>query len=134
MSIFFDTSSEEIDLLDKVELDNQSKSDLGLGDICFDVEDFTSTIKFYKDLGLKTLEGNEDDDWVILGQGNLRLGLYKGKGNNLTINFRQGNIESITERLKQNGLTFKTENVQETDGTVSSMLIDPDGYLIYFNS
>lgn len=134
LSIFFDTAPKEIDLVSKVQLDNLTKSDLGLCDICFNVEDLPSTIKFYKDLGLSIIDGNEDEGWLIMGQGNLRLGLYKGKGNDLTINFREGDIESITERLKKTGLTFKTENIQEDDGTISSMLMDPDGYLIYFNS
>ena len=111
-----------------------TKSDLGLCDICFDVEDLLSTIKFYTDLGLSKIDGSEDEGWIILGQGNLRLGLYQGNGKDLTINFRDGNIKAITQRLKQNGLKFNTENIQEDDGTISSMMVDPDGYLIYFNS
>ncbi|OLS23040.1 MAG: hypothetical protein HeimC2_27800 [Candidatus Heimdallarchaeota archaeon LC_2] len=134
VSLFFDTAPPEIDLLDRVQLNNITKSDLGLCDICFDVEDLLSTIKFYTDLGLSKIDGSEDEGWIILGQGNLRLSLYQGNGKDLTINFRDGNIKAITQRLKQNGLKFNTENIQEDDGTISSMMVDPDGYLIYFNS
>jgi len=122
------------DLLKIHEPESETNSLLGYCDICFDVKDVTKSHEFYSSLGFKHKEGNPDKDWVVLSSGNLRLGLFPGDEQQMTINFRGGDVAQIAKHISDNGYKLKQEPIEEEDGSIGASMDDPDGYLLYFNS
>jgi catechol 2,3-dioxygenase-like lactoylglutathione lyase family enzyme len=110
------------------------KLQLGRFDLCLDVTDVKKSAEFYKKLGLIEVEGNIEENWVVLSQGNLRLALYQGHIKEITLNFRGGNVQSITNDLKAKGIEFEKDVKIAEDGSVSAEIRDPDGYSIFFDT
>jgi catechol 2,3-dioxygenase-like lactoylglutathione lyase family enzyme len=139
-ALFFDTSEEELDLIDEMKQHpgrfslKGKKIKLGRTDICLDVQILERSIEFYKNLGLDELEGDLNEGFMILGHSNLRLGLFKGKSNEMTINFRGGDVFEVTKILKDKGFAFKDDAKENLEGGVSSTMFDPDGYFIFFDT
>ena len=107
---------------------------LGRVDICLDVKDVRKSFEFYSKMGFKQVEGNLEEGWAVLVHNNLRLGLYEGHIEEMMINFRGGDVFSITKALKEKGFTFEKDVRKEENGGAGATLRDPDGHLIYFNT
>ncbi len=139
-SIFFDTALPELDLIEEMNKNPEMFSledaelKLGITDVCLDVSNIAHSVDFFERLGLTPVNGNLDEGWVVLSHNNLRLALFKGEDNNLTINFRGGDVYEITEELKHRGFQFQNDAKEEEDGSVGSSLYDPDGYYIQFST
>jgi catechol 2,3-dioxygenase-like lactoylglutathione lyase family enzyme len=110
-----------------------NKEPLGRFDLCLNVKDVKKSAEFYMKLGLEKVEGNLDENWIVLAQGNLRLGLYQGHIEEITLNFRGGDVIKIGESLKNLGYTFE-KGPKSTEKGASAELRDPDGYLIFFDT
>ncbi|MHA2365503.1 MAG: VOC family protein [Candidatus Hodarchaeales archaeon] len=107
---------------------------LGRFDLCLNIKDIHKSVDFYKKLGLLEVEGNIDEGWMVLANGNLRLALYQGHIKEVTLNFRGGNVMEISKKLKDQGFEFHKEPVQNKEGSASATLKDPDGYVIFFDT
>ena len=110
-----------------------NQAPLGRFDLCLTVKDVRKSAKFYQMLGLEQVEVNLDENWIVLAQGNLRLALYQGQINEITLNFRGGDVLKIGSSLKELGFTFEKEPVSTEEGA-SATLRDPDGFLIFFDT
>jgi catechol 2,3-dioxygenase-like lactoylglutathione lyase family enzyme len=138
--IFFDTHETELKLGKEYKFDfdqiYQAKPSIMLGrtDLCLDVSNLQESVEFYENLGLVRLEGNMDDKWIILSQGNLRLALFEADETAITINFRGGDVKSIYDILMEKQIQFEKPPMEEDDGSVGMTLYDPDGNFIYFNT
>lgn len=138
--IFFDTHETELELGRNYEFDSNNiyqitpRLILGRTDLCLDVSDIQKSAEFYLNLGLRKVQGNIEEKWIILSQGNLRLGLFESPSTNITINFRGGDVEKIYNKLKNDGVEFKDSFNTEEDGSTGASLYDPDGNFIYFNT
>lgn len=107
---------------------------LGRLDLCIDVEDIQSSFEFYSKLGMKQVEGNIAENWVVLTHRNLRLGLYQGMFKGFSMNFRGGDVGEISKYLATKNTNFKQEYTAAEKGGGSATVLDPDGYPLFFDT
>ncbi|MHA2249131.1 MAG: VOC family protein [Candidatus Kariarchaeaceae archaeon] len=144
-TIFFDTAKNELNLNQEMcdnpqmfYFDKEDELKLGRTDICLDVENLEKSLKFYLNLGLQEVEGKKEEGWVVVQQANLRLALYQkdpsSNKDNLTINFRGGDVKQIANKLSEMGYQFTTLASESEDGSWGSTLYDPDEFFIFFDT
>lgn len=114
-------------------------STLGSFSVSLAVADLTASTEFYAELGFTVVGGNADQNWLILRNGTVTIGLFQGmfERNMLTFNpgwdFACETLEEFTDvrehqqRLEAAGLALKAKVDEGTTGPGSLMLIDPDG-------
>ena len=106
------------------------------------VDDLKASQGFYESLDFKVVGGDPTQNWLILRNGTVTIGLFQGmfERNILTFNpgwdEEAGAVESFTDvrhhqqRLKLKGLSLTSEADPNSTGPASFMLVDPDGNLI----
>ncbi len=99
---------------------------------------------FYGHLGFEAAHGDEDQGWLILVNGDCKIGLFQGMFPNNTLTFNPGwdskgeplneftDIRELQEKLKSNGIELMSE-VESESGPGSFMVMDPDGNPILFD-
>lgn len=107
---------------------------LGRLDFCIDVENIQSSFEFYSKLGMKQVEGNIAENWVVLAHRNLRLGLYQGMFKGFSLNFRGGDVGEISKYLATKNANFKQEYTAAEKGGGTAIVLDPDGYPLFFDT
>ena len=108
---------------------------LGWCDWCLNVRDLATSRDFYGKLGFRVIGGNEDAGYLLMCNGDVRIGLYQGHISCNMMNFRGGDIRAIFNTLQQRGVQLDSAAVEEeSDGSLGILLKDPDGNVIYFNS
>ncbi len=109
---------------------------LGWCDECLKVKNAAASRTFYADLGFHRVEGEDDEGWAVVTNGDQRLGLYEERHmgtDAFTLNFRGGDVAGIAQNLAAKGYTFKSGPTL-IDGGGSATLLDPDGYAIFFDT
>ncbi|MEM7787658.1 MAG: VOC family protein [Bacteroidota bacterium] len=116
--------------------------DLGAFSVSLSVNDLAASKRFYEALGFSPFGGNEAEGWLVLQNGEHRIGLFQGmfEGNLLTFNpgwDQDANaldgftdVRQIQQALKDAGLTLTSEPEDGTSGPASLTLADPDGNVI----
>lgn len=119
-----------------------STSSLGAFSVSLSVKDIHVSKAFYENLGFTTMGGNIDQNWLILKNGEVIIGLFQGmfQGNLLTFNpgWNQNaentelfdDVRVIQQNLKEKGITMLSEADVTTTGPASCMFTDPDGNVI----
>lgn len=113
--------------------------ELGAFSVSLKVKDIKKSVEFYQKLGFTYKNGNIDQKWVVLKNGNTVIGLFEGyiEGNTLTFNpgwdQNAKNLENFTD-IREIQKTLKSENVkldreadENTKGPEYILLKDPDG-------
>lgn len=110
--------------------------DLGWCDVCLRVSSALASRKFYGDLGFWRVEGDDDQGWAVVTNGDVRLGLFEKAfmSDAVTLNFRGGDVFDIAQELTGRGYRFESEPKAGSDGGGTAMLRDPDGYAITFDT
>jgi len=108
--------------------------DLGETHLCLKVADLGVSLEFYEKLGFHLLEDHRAENWAILSHHNLVLGLYEGHIERNLINFRGGDVAAIAKELTAQGLTFDKAPKEESNGSWSAEMQDPDGNVLFFNT
>jgi catechol 2,3-dioxygenase-like lactoylglutathione lyase family enzyme len=103
--------------------------ELGSFSISLSVKNLRASRSFYEKLGFIVAEGEEEQDWLILRNGEATIGLYQGvlDGNMLT--FNPADVRSVEKRLKSSGLAVVRE-INGDAGPGHLLLEDPDGNTI----
>ena len=113
--------------------------DLGAFSVSLAVKDLAASRKFYETLGFDAMGGVEDQNWLIMKNGDTVIGLFQGMFEQNILTFNPGwnqsaeNVDEFTDvrdlqkKLKEEGITLMTEADETTDGPASFMLLDPDG-------
>jgi catechol 2,3-dioxygenase-like lactoylglutathione lyase family enzyme len=139
--IYFNTAEDEpvinFDIQKLPSEDN--KHPLGRFEMCLSCQDLSISIGFYQKLGFEKIDGNpEDEGWVILKHNNGIIALYNKETINTksgqVLNFRGGDVESITNDLKKQGLVMKIDFKAGKNGGGSTTLLDPDGNVIFLDT
>ena len=103
------------------------------------VEDIAVSLKFYQKLGFQEAGGDQSQNWLILRNGDVTIGLFQGMFERNVLTFNPGwnaqaeplaefdDVREIQQELKNQGLALTTEADTSTTGPASLMLIDPDG-------
>jgi catechol 2,3-dioxygenase-like lactoylglutathione lyase family enzyme len=113
--------------------------DLGAFSISLAVKDIETSKDFYQKLGFKEIGGDISQNWLILRNGDITIGLFRGMFEKNILTFNPGwdsnanNLDTFTDirtlqhRLKEQGMEFVSEADENSTGPASFMLLDPDG-------
>jgi catechol 2,3-dioxygenase-like lactoylglutathione lyase family enzyme len=116
--------------------------ELGAFSVSLSVKDLAASREFYEKLGFSPVGGDPDEDWQILRNGDVTIGLFHGmfEGNILTFNpgwdSQARPVEEFTDvrelqrRLKAQGLEMTAEADESGSGPASFVVLDPDGNAI----
>ncbi len=113
--------------------------ELGAFSVSLSVKDIAASREFYEKLGFSVFGGDQEQNWLILKNGDVVIGLFQGmfERNMLTFNpgWDQGAqaLESFTDvrelqrQLKAQGVELMDEADETTSGPASFIAVDPDG-------
>ncbi len=117
----------------------QQPTTLGAFSISLAVRDLQASRDFYEKLDFAVVGGDPAHNWLILRNGTVTLGLFKGMFERNMLTFNPGwdaqaqAVEAFTDvrehqrRLKAQGVTLMTEADENSQGPASVVLVDPDG-------
>jgi lactoylglutathione lyase len=112
---------------------------LGAFSVSLAVKDLQASRAFYEKLGFEVCGGNPAQNWLILRNGTVTIGLFQGmfERNILTFNpgwdYQAQAVEEFTDvrehqrRLKSKGLELASEADERSTGPASFVVVDPDG-------
>jgi catechol 2,3-dioxygenase-like lactoylglutathione lyase family enzyme len=104
----------------------ESQPDLGPGYIALNVADIEASLRFYAALGFEVFDGNADERWLMLRNGDNKLGLFQGMFETNILTFHPADARGIQARLQAMGLPI-AQPAEPGDGPATVMLTDPDG-------
>lgn len=112
---------------------------LGAFSVSLAVKDIAASKQFYAALGFEPAGGNEDDNWLILRNGDTVIGLFQGMFERNMLTFNPGwdqqaaetetftDVRDLQKALRERGVTLDSEADESTSGPGGFMLTDPDG-------
>ena len=113
---------------------------LGAFSVSLAVKDLQASREFYEKLGFAAAGGDPAQNWLILRNETVTIGLFQGMFERNVLTFNPGwnyeaqpvgeNFTDVREhqrRLKASGLSLAMEADETTTGPASVMLMDPDG-------
>ncbi len=125
--------------------DTPHTSSLGAFSVSLAVKDLAASKAFYAKLGFEPFAGQEDQGWLIMSNGPVKIGVFQGMfpSNILTFNpgwnAEAGPLENYTDvrkvqrDLKEKGLEIMDEADEDGKGPANFMVADPDGNVILFD-
>jgi catechol 2,3-dioxygenase-like lactoylglutathione lyase family enzyme len=118
---------------------------LGNFSVSLAVKDIQASKAFYEKLGFQEFGGDISQNWLILKNGDVVIGLFQGMFDKNILTFNPGwdgsaqKLESFTDvrelqrQLKAQGIEFASEADANTTGPASFIVTDPDGNPILFD-
>ena len=112
---------------------------LGAFSVSLAVKDLQVSREFYEKLDFQFAGGDPAQNWLILRNGTVTIGLFQGMFERNVLTFNPGwddkaqpvseftDIREHQRRLKAEGFAFTLEADESTTGPASLMLLDPDG-------
>jgi lactoylglutathione lyase len=103
---------------------------LGTFSVSLAVKDIKASRAFYEKFGFEVLDGDEAQNWLILKNGDAKIGLFQGMFEQNILTFNPPDVRSIQKQLKAQNITFTLEADETTAGAAHATLLDPDGNAI----
>lgn len=115
---------------------------LGAFSVSLSVKDLAASREFYEKLGFQPVGGDPEQNWQILRNGDVTIGLFHGmfEGNILTFNpgwdSQARDVEEFTDvrelqrQLKAQGIEMVSQADESGSGPASFVIVDPDGNAI----
>ena len=112
---------------------------LGNFSVSLTVKDLGASREFYEKLGFKVVSGDAKQNWLVLSNGNSRVGIFQGMFDKNMLCYNPGwdsekntladfdDVREIQKKLKKQGLSLTAEADESTTGPAYIMLNDPDG-------
>lgn len=112
---------------------------IGAFSVSLAVKDIEKSLQFYKDLGFEIFHGEQSQGWLILANGNTRIGLFQGMFEKNMLTFNPGwdnnaqpvepfqDVRDLQKALKAKGIAITNPADESGTGAASFMVIDPDG-------
>ena len=115
---------------------------LGNFSVSLAVKDIAASRAFYEKLGFKMVAGDQSKNWVVLQNGESKIGLFQGMFPKNTLTFNPGwdsnkatlaefvDVRELQKMVKERGLTPNPPIPaadETTTGPTYFMLTDPDG-------
>ncbi len=113
--------------------------ELGCFSVSLAVKDLERSRAFYEALGFETHGGDASQGWLILRNGDAKIGLFQGMFAKNILTFSPGldehgkkmdsftDVREIQAKLEEKGLELTTKADPGTSGPASATLTDPDG-------
>lgn len=115
---------------------------LGAFSVSLAVKDIATSKAFYEKLGFTVFHGNQEQNWLILKNGDTVIGLFQGMFENNILTFNPGwnhnaeplsdftDVRELQRQLKASGIPLMTEADESSTGPASFVIADPDGNTI----
>ncbi|HXN46905.1 MAG TPA: VOC family protein [Bryobacteraceae bacterium] len=112
---------------------------LGAFSISLAVKDIQASKTFYQKFGFKPFAGDASQNWLILKNGDLAIGLFQGMFEKNILTFNPGwdsnaqplssftDVRELQRQLKAQGVPLAQEADETTTGPASFLAVDPDG-------
>lgn len=119
--------------------------ELGNFSVSLTVKDIKASKAFYEKLDFKEVGGKLEEKWIVLQNGNARIGLFQGMFDKNIMTFNPGwtkdketmtdfqDVRDLQRTFKTRGITMTTEADESTDGPAYFMVADPDGNALLFD-
>ena len=113
--------------------------ELGNFSISLAVRDIEASRKFYEKFGFKVFTGDATQNWLILKNGNVVIGLFQGMFEKNILTFNPDwdsnaqplasftDVRELQRDLKSQGIQLQQEADESTTGPASFIAVDPDG-------
>lgn len=102
---------------------------LGNFSISLTVKDLDTSRAFYESFGFEMIAGEPEQNWIILKNGDAKIGLFHGMFDENIITFNPMDARGVEKIIKEAGYKLETECTGE-DGPTSFIVKDPDGNTI----
>jgi lactoylglutathione lyase len=118
---------------------------LGNFSVSLAVKDIAASRAFYEALGFTVLGGDQAQNWLILRNGDVVVGLFQGMFERNLLTFNPGwdanaqqlpsftDVRELQRQLKAKGIPFLQEADEGGSGPASFMVVDPDGNPLLFD-
>lgn len=118
---------------------------LGNFSVSLAVKDLQASKAFYEKFGFKEFAGNADQNWLIMKNGDVVIGLFQGMFEKNILTFNPGwdgnaqtlenftDVRELQRQLKAQGVELMSEADESTTGPASFIAVDPDGNPILFD-
>ena len=112
---------------------------LGNFSVSLAVKDLTASHAFYDKLGFVVIGGDASQNWLILRNGTVIVGLFQGMFERNMLTFNPGwdadcktlpdftDVRELQRRLRAQGIEPQTPADESGGGPASFIVIDPDG-------
>ena len=112
---------------------------LGNFSISLAVKDIEASKVFYEKLGFEKVGGDQEQKWLVLRQGDTKIGLFEGMFDSNILTFNPGwdndgntldsfdDIRKLHDKFKEDGLEIVNASIKEDHGPAHFTLKDPDG-------
>ena len=119
--------------------------ELGNFSVSLTVKDIKASKAFYEKLDFKEVGGKLEENWIVLQNGNARIGLFQGMFDKNLMTFNPGwtkdkevmtdfqDVRELQRTFKARGITMTTEADETTEGPAYFMVADPDGNTLLFD-
>ena len=119
--------------------------DLGNFSASLNVKDIKASKVFYEKLDFKVVAGKLEQNWIVLQNGNARIGLFQGMFDKDNMTFNPGwtkdketmkdfqDVRELQRTLKVRGMTMTTLADETTTGPAHFTVADPDGNTLLFD-
>ncbi|HEX9595992.1 MAG TPA: VOC family protein [Anaerolineales bacterium] len=118
---------------------------LGNFSISLAVKDIKASRDFYQKLGFVVFGGDVEQNWLVMKNESINIGLFQGMFEKNSLTFNPGwdsnaqKLDSFTDvrvlqkELKAQGVELESEADEKSEGPASFTLFDPDGNPILFD-
>jgi len=112
---------------------------LGVFSLSLAVKDLDVSRAFYEKFGFTAFGGDATQNWLIMKNGELIIGLFQGMFEDNMMTFNPGwdgnaqalpqftDVRELQRQLKAKGVELLTEADETTQGPASFIAVDPDG-------
>lgn len=113
--------------------------ELGAFSVSLVVKDIHLSKEFYEKFGFTAFAGDIQQNWLIMKNGDVVIGLFQGMFEKNILTFNPGwdqntntlpsytDVRDLQKQLKAQGVTFAKEADETTTGPEHFIVIDPDG-------
>ena len=115
---------------------------LGAFSISLAVKDIVKSKIFYETLGFEVFGGEQEQNWLIMKNGDHIIGLFQGMFPNNILTFNPGwdqdakaidpftDVRDLHKKFKEAGIEIAQESIEKDSGPASFSITDPDGNTI----
>lgn len=119
--------------------------ELGNFTVSLTVNDIRASKAFYEKLDFRQVGGKLEQNWVVMQNGSVKIGLFQGMFSKNMLTFNPGwsntkqpltdfqDVREMQRTLKARGLTIAHEANEATQGPAYFKLTDPDGNELLFD-
>jgi predicted enzyme related to lactoylglutathione lyase len=118
---------------------------LGNFSVSLTVKNIAASQAFYEKFGFTVFGGDASQNWLIMKNGDVVIGLFQGMFEKNTLTFNPGwdgnanklanftDVRELQRQLKAQGVQIAPEADENTSGPAYFMAIDPDGNPLLFD-